>query len=95
MRELTYADPIAAAYDAASEPQIAQDLALVREVLGSDLVGAYLYGSSVLGGLRPYSDLDLLVVAGHPTTREEKRRRSIPSRARTVCGRSSATLTRW
>jgi streptomycin 3"-adenylyltransferase len=73
-RELTYTGPIAAADSAASEPQIAQVLALIGEVLGPDLVAAYLYGSSVLGGLRPYSDLDILVVADRPTTHEEKQR---------------------
>jgi predicted nucleotidyltransferase len=66
-RELTCAGPIAAARGIASEPQIAQVLALVGEVLRPDLVGAYVYGSSVLGGLRPHSDLDILVVAGRPT----------------------------
>jgi streptomycin 3"-adenylyltransferase len=57
-----------------TERQLAAVLALVADVLGSDLVGAYLHGSAVLGGLRPYSDLDMLVVARRPTTRAEKRR---------------------
>jgi streptomycin 3"-adenylyltransferase len=43
-------------------------------VLGPDVVGAYLHGSSALGGLRPYSDLDILVVSRRATTRDEKRR---------------------
>jgi predicted nucleotidyltransferase len=73
-RELTYAGPIATAHGATSEPQIAQVLAVVGEVLGTDVVGAYLYGSSILGGLRPHSDLDILVVSGRPITREEKQR---------------------
>jgi streptomycin 3"-adenylyltransferase len=46
---------------------------LVRQVLGSDVVGAYLHGSSVLGGLRPQSDLDLLVVSRRRTTEAERR----------------------
>jgi predicted nucleotidyltransferase len=53
--------------------QIGEVLALVDEVLGPDVVGVYLHGSAVLGGLRPQSDLDILVVSGRPTTREEKR----------------------
>jgi streptomycin 3"-adenylyltransferase len=73
-RELSFAGPIVAAEGASSHPQIVQTLALVSEVLGPDLVGAYLYGSSVLGGLRRYSDLDILVVARRPTTHDEKRR---------------------
>jgi predicted nucleotidyltransferase len=35
----------------------------VAAVLGDAVVGVYLYGSAVLGGLRPDSDIDLLVVA--------------------------------
>jgi predicted nucleotidyltransferase len=46
----------------------------VRDVLGSDLVGVYLFGSAVLGGLRPRSDLDVLVVSSRRLSREEKRR---------------------
>jgi streptomycin 3"-adenylyltransferase len=34
----------------------------------------YLHGSAVLGGLKPTSDIDLLVVAGRPTTTDERRR---------------------
>lgn len=49
-------------------------VAVVREVLGSSVVGAYRYGSAADGGLRPDSDLDLLVLASRPTTDEEKRR---------------------
>ena len=46
---------------------------LVRDVLGADVVGAYLHGSSVLGGLRPHSDLDVLVVSRRRTTAKERR----------------------
>ena len=46
---------------------------LVRTVLGTDVVGAYLHGSAVLGGLRPQSDLDVLVVSRRRTTAEERR----------------------
>jgi predicted nucleotidyltransferase len=44
----------------------------VRDVLGPDAVGAYLFGSAVLGGLRPESDLDVLAVAKCRTTRAQK-----------------------
>lgn len=47
---------------------------LVRDILGSDAVGAYLFGSAVLGGLRHQSDLDILAVSKRPTTPQEKRR---------------------
>lgn len=48
-------------------------MSLVHEVLGQDAIGAYLHGSSVLGGLRPGSDIDVLVLARRGTTPEEKR----------------------
>ncbi len=54
------------------QQQLDRVLVLVRDVLGSDAVGAYLFGSAVLGGLRPESDLDVLVVAKRPTTYAEK-----------------------
>lgn len=53
--------------------QIDQIVGLVRDVLGQDAVGAYLHGSAVLGGLRPQSDIDVLVVSRRGTTPEEKR----------------------
>lgn len=58
----------------AHDEQIAAVVALLREVLGDDLVGAYLFGSAVFGGLRPPSDVDVLAVSERPTTRGEKRR---------------------
>jgi streptomycin 3"-adenylyltransferase len=54
--------------------QLDQIRALVKDVLGSDTVGIYLYGSAVMGGLRPRSDLDVLVVSRRRTSRDEKRR---------------------
>jgi predicted nucleotidyltransferase len=44
----------------------------VREVLGEDIIGAYMHGSAVLDGLRPHSDIDVLVVSARPTSRTEK-----------------------
>ncbi len=46
----------------------------VRDVLGDDLVGAYLHGSAVLGGFRPDSDVDIIIVSERRTTADEKRR---------------------
>ena len=56
----------------ADRGQLDRVLALVREVLDSDAIAAYLFGSAVLGGLKLESDLDVLVVSKRPTTREEK-----------------------
>ena len=47
---------------------------LLDDVLGADLAGAFLFGSAVLGGLKPESDLDLLAVSERPTSPDEKRR---------------------
>ncbi len=58
----------------ADQQQLDRALALVREVLGSDAVAAYLFGSAIFGGLRPESDLDVLGVSRRPTTRPEKQR---------------------
>jgi streptomycin 3"-adenylyltransferase len=54
--------------------QLDRVVRLVEEVLGPDVAGAYLFGSATLGGLRPRSDLDVLVVSTRRTTRDEKRR---------------------
>lgn len=53
--------------------QTEQIVRLVRHVFGTDAVGAYLHGSSVLGGLRPRSNLDVLVVSRRRTTPAERR----------------------
>lgn len=52
--------------------RLAAVLEALRDVLGPDLVGAYLHGSAVLGGLRPHSDLDVLAVAERRMTRPER-----------------------
>ncbi|CAM5654558.1 aminoglycoside adenylyltransferase family protein [Streptomyces aurantiogriseus] len=46
---------------------------LVRGTLGDAVLGVYLHGSAVLGGLRPHSDLDLLVVARQSLTEQQRR----------------------
>jgi predicted nucleotidyltransferase len=68
--------------------QLDRLLTLVRDVLGPDVVGAYLFGSAVLGGLREESDLDVLVVSKRPTTDEEKHRLS--TRLLSISGRKTA-----
>ncbi|WBB61080.1 aminoglycoside adenylyltransferase family protein [Streptomyces sp. WMMC500] len=55
------------------EDQVRAVMALVDDVLGPEVVGAYLHGSAVLGGLRPASDVDVLVVAGRSLTEPERR----------------------
>lgn len=54
--------------------QLDRALAIIRQVLDSEVVGAYLFGSAVQGGLRPDSDLDIFVLCKRPTTLSEKKR---------------------
>ena len=46
---------------------------LLRATLGDQLLGVYLYGSAVLGGLKPASDLDLFVITSRRTTAAQRR----------------------
>lgn len=56
------------------QQQLNRVLSLVREILDGHIVGAYLFGSAVHGGLLPDSDLDIFVVLSRPTTLSEKER---------------------
>lgn len=58
---------------------------IVREVLGTEVVGVYLHGSAVLGGLRPHSDTDVFAVVRRPTTHAQ--RRALVERLLDVSGR--------
>lgn len=53
--------------------QVTDVVDVVGHVLRDDLVGAYLHGSAVLGGLRPYSDVDVFVVTRRSTTPQQRR----------------------
>lgn len=54
------------------QQQLKESLDLLKMLLGPDLLGVYLYGSSLVGGLQKYSDIDLFVVTNRMTTSEEK-----------------------
>jgi len=56
------------------QQQLKDSLELLKMILGPDLLGVYLYGSSLVGGLQKYSDIDLFVVTNRVTTSEEKTR---------------------
>ena len=58
--------------DSNTKKQINKCLNLAKEIFGQNLLGVYLYGSSILGGLQKYSDIDLFVVANRATTCKEK-----------------------
>lgn len=53
--------------------QVQNIVGLVIELFGGDVLGAYLHGSAVLDGLRPTSDLDILVVLTRRTSATERR----------------------
>ncbi len=53
--------------------QIDDCLELLKNALGEDLLGIYLYGSSTAGGLQKFSDIDLFAVSNRETTYEEKK----------------------
>jgi predicted nucleotidyltransferase len=55
--------------------QVGRVAGLITEVVGAALVGAYLHGSSVLGGLRPASDVDILAITRRPL--DERQRRAL------------------
>jgi streptomycin 3"-adenylyltransferase len=59
-------------HDASDERQAAGVVEGLREVLGPAVTGMWLHGSWVRGGLRPGSDIDILVVLERPTTRAER-----------------------
>lgn len=54
------------------QKQIDQCINSLKEILGNDLLGIYLYGSAIVGGLQKYSDIDLFVVINRATTHKEK-----------------------
>jgi predicted nucleotidyltransferase len=67
-------------------PPVAHEVvAIVRDVLGDALLGAYLHGSAVLGGLRETSDIDILAVLDRPTT--EAHRAALVDRLLEISGR--------
>jgi len=53
--------------------QVREVVRLAANVLGADLVGIYLHGSSVLGGLKPASDVDILAVSLRTLDDEQRR----------------------
>ncbi|MDE9555915.1 DUF4111 domain-containing protein [Xenorhabdus bovienii] len=51
-------------------PEADKALLIVQKRLAESLVAVYLHGSAVVGGLRPRSDIDLLMVIDQPMTSE-------------------------
>jgi len=59
-------------YSHEMQQQLKDSLELLKMILGPDLLGVYLYGSSIIGGLQKYSDIDLFVVTNRLISSEEK-----------------------
>lgn len=53
--------------------QVEAIVRLVADVLRSDLAGCYRHGSSVLGGLKPASDVDILAVSSRSLDDQQRR----------------------
>lgn len=53
--------------------QVQQVVGAIRRTVGSKVLGIYLHGSAADGGLKPASDLDLLVVADQSLDDSERR----------------------
>ncbi|MDR5905617.1 aminoglycoside adenylyltransferase family protein [Franzmannia qiaohouensis] len=64
------------------EAQAAFDI--VKRELGDSVVGVYLFGSALAGGLRPSSDVDVLAIIGRPP--DERVRRRIVESLKAVSG---------
>lgn len=61
--------------------QAMQALKIVEELLGSSIVGVYLFGSAVNGGLRINSDVDVLVVVNHSLLEVTRKKLTRPTKA--------------
>lgn len=59
--------------DFENDRQIAESLDLLKRTFGAELLGVYLYGSAVAGGLQAFSDIDLFVVTQRPSSHGEKK----------------------
>lgn len=59
--------------DTGAVNQVQEIVGLVGGVLGRDVIGTCLHGSSVLGGLRPASDVDVLVVSRRRMDEQDRR----------------------
>lgn len=55
------------------DPNAQHLVPLLHRVLGDKILGVYLHGSATLGGLRPHSDIDVLVVVDRRTSLDERR----------------------
>lgn len=69
--------------------QIIQTIQIAKNLLSENILGIYLYGSAVLGGLHPNSDIDLLIVTDQSLS--QNARKQLTSGLLTVSGRVGNT----
>lgn len=69
--------------------QINQTIEIVKNLLSENILGIYLYGSAVLGGLHPNSDVDLLIITDQGLSQSVRRRLTLE--LLTVSGRIGNT----
>lgn len=62
-----------------------QAQSVVEGVLGDSIIGIYLFGSAVVGGLKRDSDVDILVVVSGPPVFEQ--RKALVSQLMNVSGK--------
>ncbi|NOK63728.1 MAG: DUF4111 domain-containing protein [Chloroflexi bacterium AL-W] len=67
--------------------EVIQAFNIVQQLLGDMVVSVYLFGSAVVGGLRPKSDLDLLVVVKEQLT--ETTRRDLVAQLMKISGKQA------
>src|SRR5258708_34490420 len=60
------------AFDSNIDRQITRSIELLRKLFRDGLLGMYLYGSSIVGGLQRYSDIDLFAVTARSATLKER-----------------------
>ncbi len=65
--------PLEALMNTSVSSQVEQVLALLQRHLGGNLLAVHLFGSAVVGGLKPGSDLDLLVTVAAPLPEATRR----------------------
>lgn len=56
------------------KPQLEACLDRLKSLFNDDLLGVYLYGSALTGGLQKYSDIDVFVIINRATTPLEKKK---------------------
>lgn len=64
--------PLEALMNPSVSSQLQQALALLQRHLGGNLLAVHLFGSAVVGGLKPGSDLDLLVTVAAPLPKDTR-----------------------